>query len=218
MRLNSTISAEPHCFGIVAADPLRFLGLRAIFPERAWIELVPLQLAAVEVWKDLALLVVDATCTDLPLELVAHLRRAEPNVRIIVVGLEKGPEYIERVIDAGAKGYLTHGASEREMRMAIEIVLDGSIWAPRKVLARLLDRGAIERQRAAKIVPPTQREREVLELLVRGLSNREIGVALQIDEATVKAHVGRLMRKVGVENRTALSVEATRRKLLEERP
>ena len=52
------------------------------------------------------------------------------------------------------------------------------------------------------------REREVVDLLVSGVSNREIGEALKINEATVKAHVGRLMRKGGVSNRTALSLRA----------
>jgi len=54
----------------------------------------------------------------------------------------------------------------------------------------------------------TDREKEVLELLVAGRSNREIGQALQIEERTVKAHVAKLMRKVGVQNRIALSVHA----------
>ena len=63
-----------------------------------------------------------------------------------MVGLEEDPAYVERVIGAGAKGYLTHGASESELRMAIEIILDGSVWAPRKVLARLLERGLAEQK------------------------------------------------------------------------
>ena len=58
------------------------------------------------------------------------------------------------------------------------------------------------------------REREVLRLLVSGLSNREIGKELGILERTVKAHVAQLMRKVGVHNRTALSVQAVNRSLL----
>lgn len=206
---------ERRRFGIIAADPLRTLGLASLFPEEIWVELRPLDLSARESWKDLSLMMVDATCTELPFELISHLRRLEPGLRIVVLGLEREFDYIERVIEAGAKGYLLHGISEAEIRTAVEIVLDGSIWAPRKVLARLLEKGAAERRRARTDAHPTQRELDVLRLLVQGAPNREIGSALGIDEATVKAHVGRLMRKVGVRNRTALGVEATRRRMLD---
>jgi DNA-binding NarL/FixJ family response regulator len=90
--------------------------------------------------------------------------------------------------------------------MAIDMVRDGSVWAPRRVLSRLLD----SRRTALKspATPPhfTARERQVLNLLREGHPNREIALALGIDESTVKAHIGRLMRKVGVSNRTALTV------------
>jgi len=89
--------------------------------------------------------------------------------------------------------------------MAVQIVQDGSIWAPRKVLARLLDRRNDRSSPAGKPVF-TARERDVLGLLHAGRSNREIAKALNIDESTVKAHIGRLMRKVGVSNRIALTM------------
>ena len=86
------------------------------------------------------------------------------------------------------------------------MVRDGSVWAPRRVLSRLLDR-----QRAAARSPAnpprfTPRELQVLNLLRAGQPNRAIALALGIDEGTVKAHIGRLMRKVGVNNRIALTV------------
>ena len=81
-------------------------------------------------------------------------------------------------------------------------------------MARLLeqDRAA---ELAAQAAPMrlTVRERDVLGLLVGGGSNREIATSLGIDVATVKAHVGRLLRKFGVANRTALTVRAMQRKL-----
>ena len=61
----------------------------------------------------------------------------------------------------------------------------------------------------------TERERDVLEMLVAGRSNKEIGSALGIEERTVKAHVAKLMRKVGVQNRIALSVHAITHSLLD---
>ena len=138
-------------------------------------------------------------------------------MKLIVLGLEEDQAYIQRVIGAGAKGYLTHLAKESEMRLAIDIVQDGSIWAPRKVLARLLEstaRAEAARAKAGGAIKLTEREAQVLRLLVAGRPNREIADALGIDVITVKAHVGRLMRKVGVDNRIALSMQAVNQGLI----
>ena len=98
--------------------------------------------------------------------------------------------------------------------MAVEAVSDGSVWAPRKILSRLLDRATAAPLPAAAEVHLTRRELEVLSLLLLGLSNREIAHALDVEQATVKAHLGRLMRKAGVTNRTALGVHAMEAKWL----
>jgi DNA-binding NarL/FixJ family response regulator len=82
------------------------------------------------------------------------------------------------------------------------------------VLARLLEASAGERRNATPEPKFTEREAQVLQLLVAGRPNREIAEALGIDAATVKAHVGRLMRKMGVDNRIALSVQAVNRNLV----
>ncbi len=206
---------ERHRFGIVAADPLRFLGLQTMFPEESGVDLVALDRTTTEAVKSLSLVVVDATCTELLFELIDAFLKAQPAVRLIVVGLEVDHAYVERVIGAGVKGYLTHSASEAEIRMAIAIVLDGSVWAPRKVLARLLERGMAEQQKGKKPLVLTPREKDVLRKLGTGSSNKEIAAELEIDASAVKAHVGRLMRKIGVSNRTALSVEAMRQRLLD---
>jgi DNA-binding NarL/FixJ family response regulator len=90
--------------------------------------------------------------------------------------------------------------------MAIEMVRDGSVWAPRRVLSQLLDRQPGFSGTASAPPKFTPRELQVLELLRAGRSNREIGLALGIDISTVKAHIGRLLRKVGVNNRIALTI------------
>ena len=206
---------EPRRFGVVSTAPLRFLGLQSMFPEETSIEVVALDETTAHAVKRLTLLIIDASCTELLFELLAGFQKAQPLVRLLVVGVEDDPAYVERVIGAGAKGYVTHRASEAEIRMAIEIVLDGSVWAPRKVLARLIERGPVMQQRADLLPILTPRERDVLRKLGAGSSNKEIAAEMSIDASAVKAHVGRLMRKVGVANRTALSVEAARLRLLE---
>ncbi len=202
-------------FGIVAADPLRLLGLETIFEDVDAVELVPLTGQGALNSSPLDLIFVDASCTDHLFELLVSFQRSRPRLRVIVIGLDVDPAYVQRVIGAGAKGYLTHGSSTEEIRMAVDIVLDGSVWAPRKVMARLLEASRRAEAEAARAPPRfTPREEDVLRLLVAGSSNREIASALIVDEATVKAHVGRLLRKVGVENRTALTMVTMQRDLL----
>jgi DNA-binding NarL/FixJ family response regulator len=202
--------------GLVATDPLRTLGLQAILAANDDLELVPLSAPGNSDLAGFDLMVIDAGCTDHLFELLAGFRQRYPRLKIIVMGMETEHEYIQRVIGAGAKGYLTHLAKESEIRMALEIVLDGSVWAPRKVLANLIDsaRPVASKKTANEIPKITAREAEVLSLLVAGRPNREIARELRIDEGTVKAHVGRLMRKMGVENRIALTMLVVERNLL----
>jgi len=192
--------------GVVATDPLRILGLKAIFSEAMQLDIVHLSLPGALDDAYLSLVLIDAECTSHLFELIATFRHVRPQVKLIVLGSETSPEFVQRVIGAGVKGYLTLTARESEIRMAIDIVRDGSVWAPRKVLSRLLDRQPGAARSTAVRPRFTARELEVLNLLRAGQPNREIALALDIDEGTVKAHIGRLMRKVGVNNRIALTV------------
>lgn len=193
--------SQPARIGVVATDPLRITGLKAIFEGLSGFEIAPLSIPGALNDADLSLVIVDSGCTPHLFELIAAFHKARPLLRLVVLGSDTSPEYIERVIGAGAKGYLPITAQEGEVRMAIETVRDGSVWAPRKVLSRLLD--GPKEPAAPKFTP---RERQILQLLRNGQSNREIAAILTIDESTVKAHIGRLMRKVGVTNRIALTV------------
>jgi DNA-binding NarL/FixJ family response regulator len=211
-------SQGPLKLGLVATDPLRILGLQTIFSEdpvkSGPVEIIPLSVPGALDASGVSLILIDAACTDHIFELLATFRRTRPHLRLIVLGLEEDHEYIQRIIGAGAKGYLAHTAKSNEVRLAIEIVQDGSAWAPRKVLANLLDLSSTEERRTDVEPKFTERESEVLKLLVEGHPNREIAGELGIDLATVKKHVGALMRKVGVKNRIALSVQVVNRKLL----
>jgi DNA-binding NarL/FixJ family response regulator len=207
-------AAAPLRVGMVATDPLRIAGLQSILRvgpggREPFAEVVPLSVPGVLSDGTLRIVMLDASCTDHLFELLETFRRVRPLVRLIVIGDSDEQEYIQRVIGAGAKGYLTQTAREGEIRMALEIVDDGSVWAPRKVLARLLDSTTENGVRGTTgKVEFTAREVEVLRHLVTGLGNREIAEALGIDETTVKAHITRLMRKVRVTNRIGLTLHA----------
>ena len=200
-ELGARQERQPDRIGVVATDPLRVIGLKAIFADVPGLEIVALSIPGALDDAELSLVIVDADCTSHLFELIGAFRKARPRLKLVVLGTEVAQDYIERVIGAGAKGYLPVTAQEGEVRRAIEGVRDGSVWAPRKVISRLLD---------GKNEPATPRftgrERQILQLLRNGRSNREISAALRIDESTVKAHIGRLMRKVGVANRIALTV------------
>ena len=130
----------------------------------------------------------------------------------MVMGEMMLPEEVQAVIGAGAKGFVSETASVSEVVMAVEVVLDGSIWAPRKVLAALIESGGAPGQRDGVVVPIepllTERERDVLNLLMNGRSNREIAAAMGIEPATVKAHLGRMLRKTQATNRVELTLRA----------
>jgi DNA-binding NarL/FixJ family response regulator len=210
-------TSEGHLrIGLVATDPLRIIGLQSMFSESG-AEVIALSVPGALDASGVSLILIDAGCTDHLFELLATFHRRRPRLRLIVIGVQEDHEYIQQVIGSGAKGYLTHTAKESEIRLAIEIVQDDSVWAPRKVLARLLESSAAETASAAAESAPkfTDREVQVLRLLVAGSPNREIARELGIDAVTVKAHVGRIMRKVGVANRIALTVETLNRNLLE---
>ena len=192
--------------GIVATDPLRVLGLKAMFSEAMKLEIVPLSVPGALKDANLGLVLIDAECTPHLFELIATFRQVQPLLRLIVLGNDTCTDYVQRVIGAGAKGYLALTAKDTEIRMAIEMVCDGSVWAPRKVLSRLLDSHRGGAKSASERPRFTAREIQVLNHLRAGQSNREIALALGINEGTVKAHIGRLMRKVGVSNRIALIV------------
>ena len=194
--------------GLVATDEVRIAGLRSVLTDGFGRDLVLLSEPNALETIGLELVLVDSSVTEHLQELLMSFRSMRPKIRLLVIGGADEPGFIEQAIAAGARGVLSFSASADEVRMAVEVVSDGSVWAPRKILSRLLDRATDAPPPAAAEVHLTRRELEVLDLLLLGLSNREIAHALEVEQATVKAHLGRLMRKAGVTNRTALGVHA----------
>ena len=211
--MKSNPAVAPIRLGLVAKDALRVVGLQAILSEGRDFVLVPITALYSLDQPELHLIAIDSHATERLIDTLRTLRRERHEIGIIVLGADSSLDYIERIIGAGARGYLTYSAKEDELRMAIEVVLDGSAWAPRKVLARLIEHNFEgETKSRGGVTQLTKREMEVLGLLVMGHPNRQIASALGVEEATVKAHMGRLMRKAGVDNRTALSMRAIERK------
>jgi DNA-binding NarL/FixJ family response regulator len=195
---------------VVESDPLRFVGFRALFDSENDLELVAASLPDISSLQGVDLILLGNRSGQNLFDVMASLKASRPDLKIIVTGSGMDEETILKAIASGAKGYVDEAASAVEFVQAIRIVHQGSVWAPRKVLSMFIERvsSAPGRIFPAGRVTFTDREKEVLEMLVAGRSNKEIGAALGIEERTVKAHVAKLMRKVGVQNRIALSVHA----------
>ena len=201
--------------GLMTDEPIRLEGLASIFEEHAMeghAPLLPVTGSMDELLTGSALeyLVVDLNSSSSGLETLSAIRRVRPDIRLIVIGPAGNDELVLESIVAGARAYLDLTAGPEMVRKAIEEVINGSIWAPRRLLSRLIDRMlAVSDASPAGASPHlTARERQVLELILMAHSNREIARQLGIEERTVKAHVGRLMRKAGADNRIELSMRA----------
>ena len=202
---------------IIESDPLRLVGFRALFDSEPDFDLISASVPEITRYPEATVALLAGRNGENLFDMIASLKAARPDLRVLVTGALNEDETILKALAAGAKGYVDETASPAEFIQAIRIVLHGSIWAPRRVLSTFVDRVTA----SGRIFPAgrlsfTDREREVLELLVAGRSNKEIGSALGIEERTVKAHVAKLMRKVGVQNRIALSVHAITHSLVAE--
>jgi DNA-binding NarL/FixJ family response regulator len=194
---------------LLEAEPIRVQGFMALFQDHPRIEFVFFELAQFLADQEFKLALVGLHGDLLPLPLVGTIHGLRPDVRLVVMGPVADDEVILQAISSGAKAYLEASATPQQVEQAIEIVSQGSIWAPRRVLSIFVDRATrTPRTPVPAMAQFTARETEVLKLLVAARSNREIARNLGIEERTVKAHVAKLMRKVGVENRIALSIYA----------
>jgi DNA-binding NarL/FixJ family response regulator len=206
----SLLKPKPIHVAVIESDPLRFVGLRTCLSSESDFELSAIPLSEAHSRQNIDLVLLGIHIGSNLFEVVATLKAARPDLRIIVMGAGMDDENILKAIASGAKGYIDEAANPTEFAQAFRVVSDGSVWAPRRVLSLFIERVSTSPGRIfpAGRVCFTAREKEVLEMLVAGRSNKEIGAPLGITERTVKAHVAKLMRKVGVQNRIALSVHA----------
>ncbi len=209
--------------GVASEEPVRLAGLSSVFDQPAredHAQLVPVPGSVRELLAkpELKYLVVDLHSMVSGVKALETIRRARPDVRMIVIGPADEEELVMKSIVAGARAYLDLNAGPEIVRDAVEVVTQGSIWAPRRLLSKLIDRllnnpDASADEPAAKL---TLRERQVLELILKARSNREIASQLGIEERTVRAHLARLMRKAGVDNRIKLSMSELGRSIVKD--
>ena len=139
--------------------------------------------------------------------LVHAILRSCPGIRLLVLGPQENDDLAMEAISAGARAYLDLNSEVEMVRVAIDVVIGGNICAPRRVLRKLIDRLLKVRDSSLINAPPqlTSREKQVIQLILLAQSNREIARKLGIGIKSVTAHVGRLMRKTGTNNRINLA-------------
>lgn len=154
----------------------------------------------------------DVTLMDLQLpvvngiEAIRRIRQIDPSARIVVLTMYEGDENIHRAFDAGAMGYVLKDAIPDDL---IHVIRE--VHAGRRVISPDIQRALAQRATQRTL---TVREQQVLELLAKGMRNKEIASALGITADTTGAHVKSIYAKFGVHDRTAALAEAIRRGLI----
>ena len=134
------------------------------------------------------------------------IKRTDPGIRVIILTSYETDEDIYRAVQAGAEGYLLKDTSLREMAEAIKVIHAGKRYIPRHIAARLA-----ERMMRTNVTP---RELEILKLLAKGLTNKQIGNVFGISDNTVRNHVNSIIEKLEVSDRTEAATTAIQRGII----
>jgi two-component system nitrate/nitrite response regulator NarL len=149
---------------------------------------------------------------------VPAVQRVSPLTAIILMTSTPNDREGLAALKVGARGYCSHGMDPNLLRKAVMVVVKGEIWVARNVFAPLLEELTSLTERRHKEFPPnldtrldrlTPREREIAQLIGGGASNKEIAGRLNITEATVKAHLTAIFRKLGLSDRLGLALFVT---------
>jgi DNA-binding NarL/FixJ family response regulator len=213
---------------LVDDDQLMRAGLRAVLSSDAGIEVVgeaATGRAAVARVRALRpnLVLMDVRMPDLDgIAATREVLATSPDVKVVILTTFEQDDYIFGALSAGASGFLLKRTSPEELLAAIHTVAAGdSLLSPsvtRIVLERLSRQPAPRVAGGDAIAGLTPREREVLGLVARGLSNGEIAAALVIEETTVKTHVKRILMKLGLRDRIQAVIFAYETGITQPRP
>ena len=140
---------------------------------------------------------------------LVHLRALHPQLPVVVVSAREEPAVMRRALDHGALGFIPKSADSETIGIAVGQVLDGERWAPAAAAsAPAMDRD--EEAVARRLRELTPQQFRVLQMLGEGRLNKQIAWDLGVSEATIKAHVTAVLRKLGVNNRTQAVLMAGR--------
>ena len=132
------------------------------------------------------------------LEAAARMRERHPDVRVVILSMHSGEEYVLRALRAGATGYLLKDAATSELELALRSVMRGESWFSPAVSRQVVE-GYVQRvggEAATDVL--TARQREVLKLVAGGKSTKEIAFDLNLSVKTVETHRAQIMERLGI--------------------
>ncbi|SIQ95379.1 response regulator transcription factor [Marinobacterium stanieri] len=141
---------------------------------------------------------------------LVFLRGQHPGVPVVVVSGSEEPHVMKRAIDYGASGFIPKSAPLETLSEAITAVLEGEEWLPQELTDNMDEVSEEDQQFAAALASLTPQQFRVLTMLTEGLLNKQIAYELSVSEATIKAHVTAILRKLGVHSRTQAVIAAQR--------
>ena len=131
-----------------------------------------------------------------------HIRKLYPELPVAVVSGTEDAKIISKIIGCGALGFIPKTASSGDIANAVKAILDGDIWLPNSISDEIEEVDDAFSELADKVSSLTPSQYKVLCFMRDGLLNKQIGYNLDIAEATVKAHVTAIFKKLGINNRT----------------
>jgi DNA-binding NarL/FixJ family response regulator len=141
---------------------------------------------------------------------LAWLRSQFPALPVVIISATTDPRVMRRSVDFGSSGFIPKSSSLATIATAIQSVLDGEVWLPEAALTTEDEALREDQELAQKIATLTPQQFRVLMMLADGLLNKQIAAELQVSEATIKAHVTAILRKMGLRSRTQAAVAARR--------
>ncbi|HXG32702.1 MAG TPA: response regulator transcription factor [Bryobacteraceae bacterium] len=151
------------------------------------------------------------------IEATAQIVKRNPKTGVVILSMYSDEEYILRALTAGAKGYLLKDSAESDLLRAVEAVAQGkTFFSPAIAQALLEDYVRMLQQRGLKDSYDllTDREKEILQLLAEGKSNKEVAALLNLSVYTVETHRANLMQKLNLHNTAELVLYAVRKKII----
>ncbi|MBK9494497.1 MAG: response regulator transcription factor [Aquimonas sp.] len=133
---------------------------------------------------------------------LVYLRAAFPTLPILIVSAREDPALMRRALGHGASGFIPKSADVEQIGKAINAVLDGDTWLPPGVSSTAVSLDPEEEALASKVAELTPQQYRVLTMVCNGLLNKQIAYELNVSEATIKAHMTAILRKLGAHSRT----------------
>jgi two-component system, NarL family, response regulator NreC len=171
---------------------------------------------AAEVQPDVAILDIGMPLLN-GIDATAQIVRENPRTRVIILSMHTDESYILRALDSGARGYLLKDTADDDVERAVNSVMQGRPYFSQSIAQSLLEdymRLMRERRVQDSYDLLTEREREVLQLLAEGKSNKEVATLLNVSPYTVETHRTNLMQKLGLHNTAEIVLYAVRKAII----